>query len=300
MKLNFIIVGAQKAGSTFLHQIIAEHPQVYMPPIEVPYFESPDYENDGFARTEKLFENQNENLKFGIKRPSYLYLDNATNRIKKHYPETKIIISIRNPYKRFLSGYYHNINSGFLGLYKFNKGVSKIINKKLPAKYKRAYEVLAYSLYADGINKYINLFGRENVLILNFDELKQADKSNFVKKIYSFLDIENNYKPKNINTRPQAVVYQLFRLRVLRLRNRYLFTYNADRTRLEVREMNKYERKFVEYINKIDEKWLKKRFHKKPEKIEFPNILCKMLNEDIEKTEKITNLNLSDWKQVEK
>ena len=36
---DFFVIGAQKAGSTYLLQCLGEHPQIYMPPDEVAFFE---------------------------------------------------------------------------------------------------------------------------------------------------------------------------------------------------------------------------------------------------------------------
>ena len=41
---NFIIIiGAEKSATTFLHECLSEHPEVFMPSAEIPFFEDPDY-----------------------------------------------------------------------------------------------------------------------------------------------------------------------------------------------------------------------------------------------------------------
>ena len=38
MQLDFVIIGAQKSGSTFLHALISDHPNIYMPSGETAYY----------------------------------------------------------------------------------------------------------------------------------------------------------------------------------------------------------------------------------------------------------------------
>jgi len=43
--LDFLIIGAQKSATTFIHRCLLEHPSVFMPPGEISFFEDPDYLN---------------------------------------------------------------------------------------------------------------------------------------------------------------------------------------------------------------------------------------------------------------
>ena len=46
---DFFVIGAQKAGSTYLLECLGEHPQVFMPPAEVAFFEDPLYRSEDLA-----------------------------------------------------------------------------------------------------------------------------------------------------------------------------------------------------------------------------------------------------------
>ena len=296
LKMDFIIIGGQKTGSTFIHSILAKHPEVYTPMMEVPYLESPDYENGGLLKLKELFEGQDSTRLWGIKRPNYLYNSIVTKRIKEHFPNTKLIICLRNPYQRFLSAYYHNINYGFLGAYSLNKGISMIINNNLPNKYKRAYEVLEFSKYSTHIKNYLDLFPKNNTLILNFDDLKNGNKIKYIKQIYKFLNIEENFIPPNLNTKPQAVIYSIPRLRFLKLRNHFLYNYNTERTRLELKKQSIFDKIAIKLIEFTDRKLLCKLYTTSRPNIEFPKRLTEILNLDIERLENILSKDLSEWK----
>lgn len=110
---NFIIIGAQKSASTFLQACLNDHPDIYMPYGETPFFESPDYERNNIRDLEKIFVDRDEKC-IGIKRPTYIGKPEVPERILAHLPNAKLIAVLRNPIDRAISAYFHNINYGFI------------------------------------------------------------------------------------------------------------------------------------------------------------------------------------------
>ena len=72
MGLDFIIIGAQKSGSTFLHQCLRKHPQIAMPENEVTIFEGHNFNEKSFNNYINSQINNKNNRLFGIKRPNLL------------------------------------------------------------------------------------------------------------------------------------------------------------------------------------------------------------------------------------
>ena len=72
MKLDFAIIGGQKCGSTYLHHVISEHPEVEMVSGESPQFEDPDYHYHETIFV--YFENAN--------RPSASEVEKAINKLR--------------------------------------------------------------------------------------------------------------------------------------------------------------------------------------------------------------------------
>ncbi|MCB0375769.1 MAG: sulfotransferase, partial [Sinomicrobium sp.] len=87
---DFIIIGAQKAGTTFLLKHLRQHPDIYMPPEEVPFFEESSYHPNNLADLEKLFEGTGKVKLRGMKRPGYLAKPGCAERIHHHLPLTKL------------------------------------------------------------------------------------------------------------------------------------------------------------------------------------------------------------------
>ena len=127
IKLDFAIVGAQKAGSTFLLKNLRDHPSVFMPNGEVPYFENPDFY--GPNKLEFYFNKKNKKNILGIKRPNYLNKKEVPSRLIENNPNIKIIIFLRNPVDRVISAYYHGMKMGLLPLLEINEGLKKILNE---------------------------------------------------------------------------------------------------------------------------------------------------------------------------
>jgi hypothetical protein len=69
---NFFIIGAQKSGTSFVQRCVNEHPEVFMPLEEIPFFEDPWYSDNDVETFEKLFEEGKSRKAIGLKRPNCL------------------------------------------------------------------------------------------------------------------------------------------------------------------------------------------------------------------------------------
>jgi hypothetical protein len=110
VRLDFVIVGAEKAGTTLLQEVLRTVPGVYMPAHEVRYFRDPFY-----GPPRELYDAVGLPIKrdlVGIKHPSYLGVPEAAERIYRHNPKVKIIVSLRDPAQRAISSYYHYLARG--------------------------------------------------------------------------------------------------------------------------------------------------------------------------------------------
>jgi len=299
MKLDFIIIGGQKCGSTYLHEVINEHPDIEMVPGECPHFESPDYEKGGVEQLNKLIEKLDNNKILGIKRPSYLSKSEVPFRIKKVNNKVKLIVILRNPLERLKSAYFHYMNYGFSPLLELNSGIEKLLNGDLAKQYPRTAEILEFSFYWKNLNHYLDIF-KENILVLTYDELKE-DRKSVIEKCYSFLGVNKSFIPsQSLNSRPQKVNYSLIRTRFLAKMNKHQYIYNKDRTRLFNKDKSVWDKCICGVIYLID-KYVLIFFIKNNKKPEFDSYikqqLIKKYHLDIENLEKTLNVDLSRWKE---
>ena len=299
-EINFIIVGAQKSGSTFLHHCIASNDSIYMPDGETPIFESPDWENGGFEKFIRNIKKLNIDKLTGIKRPKYLYMNDVPSRIKHKYSSAKIIAVLRNPLDRFKSAYFHYMRSGFLPPLPLNIGTNMLLDGKLNTKWKRSNEILEFSIYAPGIRQYLKYFDRQQCCFITYDDLVR-DPALQMEKIFTFLGVANKFNKTLLCSNPQKVEYGLLRLCWSSLINRCIYEYNDDRTRLfpknEKGSFDKIALKSWSFADKAVRRLLPNYKSAKPDYNEKTiNRLKPIFTKDILETEALTGINLSAWK----
>lgn len=198
---DFFIVGAPKCGTTSLAYYLRQHPQIFMPENEV-HFLSPDFPVHREVKTwehyTSLFENAPSDAIVGEKSISYLYSRCALEKIKKHNPNAKIIIMLRNPIDMMYSLYLHSLRSGVEVARSFEEALSLEpyrlrglkVPKGIPGTGGLFYRRLAH--YYQYIERYLREFPRENVLIIIFEEFF-SDVENEFKKVLQFLGVDPTF-----------------------------------------------------------------------------------------------------------
>ncbi|MGH7629885.1 MAG: sulfotransferase family protein, partial [Gemmatimonadales bacterium] len=121
---NFlIIIGAQKAGTTWLAYQLRQHPDVFMPSREVHFFDSAGNFEKGLAWYEGHFEDARGKRVIGEKTPEYCWvggrgpghLPEVHRNIHAALPEVRLIMILRNPVDRAVSHLTHLIRAGQVG-----------------------------------------------------------------------------------------------------------------------------------------------------------------------------------------
>ena len=110
--IDFLILGAQKSGTTALSHFIRQHPEIAMAnPKEVHLFDSVDYSNawsldEINARYVGFYDLDVEGTFRGEATPIYLYFKEIAAEVKRYNPDMKIIVLLRNPVERAVSHYF--------------------------------------------------------------------------------------------------------------------------------------------------------------------------------------------------
>ena len=168
--LDFVIVGAQKAGTSALSKFLADVPGVYLPRGEVPLFESPHFESGGVDALKFLMRDQSAMAVRGIKRPNYLGLEVIPARISQAFPNVNIIIVLRDPLLRAVSAYLHYVEYSHLPPIVPEVGLKVLLNgESLDSP--RAHEVLDWGRYRVLIQRYLREFDRERIIVIDQEEL---------------------------------------------------------------------------------------------------------------------------------
>ena len=219
---NLFIVGAAKAGTTSLHAILDQHPNVFMSPVKEPNFFSKDiltenfdsafrrkYNNLNYKRDNEgeiipmhqlyirnaknyfdLFDKaSDEHEIIGEASVSYLYSKSAAAEIYNYNKNAKIIIVLRNPVERAFSHYLMDLKVGRIRPQEnfFDFALQDYQNTGC---WGRNPLYLELGLYYEQVKRYMNLFPRENVLIVSYADFK-ADNARVIDQICEFLEISS-------------------------------------------------------------------------------------------------------------
>lgn len=176
-KPNFLYIGPPKSGSTWLYEVLAQHPDVFVPVLKDIYFFD-RYFDRGVPWYFKQFKECREQSAIGEISHDYLYSKDACARIAQTLPGVKLITILRDPTSRAISHFRY--------LSRF---------KKLPPQFEKAIkaepEILECGLYAKYLLPYFETFPREAVGVFFFDDLK-SNATEFASRIFSFLNVEND------------------------------------------------------------------------------------------------------------
>lgn len=303
MKLNFICIGAQKAGTTTLHDILVTHPEIYLPPRkEAQFFDINERFNRGLDYYFSTFFNTYNGEKFvGNINPNLQMKNRSLERLHKCFgDELKIIFIMRDPVKRAYSHYLMSKKRGYekLGFFDALKAEKERLSKpktyrgyisKEPGHYEINHMGYVYrSLYSSTVEYLFENFPKENIHLMLFEDFVKS-KNNRIKELLRFLSIPDSpymslEVQSNVASEPKSKI-----LRDL--------IYNQGILKKIVGNVFSKENK--EYIkiklNKINNKPLGE--NKKGLSLnERSEVFTEYFENDVQKLEVLTGLDLNCWK----
>ncbi len=201
MKVNAMIIGAGRSGTTSLYEYLRQHPAVsFSITKELHYFSIPELYARGAAYFHSLFPAAKD--KTNITADTYLLMDlDAPQRIKSYNPAMKFIILLREPVTRAYSNFNYSVNYGHE-----KKGLSFLETIALETERLKSKNIVDQnnlchfygSLYHKHISYWMQFFPREQFIILKTEDLQQ-DAQAMMEKIFIFLDLD----PVQISTSQQ-------------------------------------------------------------------------------------------------
>ncbi|MDX2273739.1 MAG: sulfotransferase domain-containing protein [Cyanobacteriota bacterium] len=197
MKLpNLLVIGAHKAGSSSLYHFLAQHPDIYMSQIkELRFFNKdlPCWQNHNLMSTPEVrkysqfFEEAKEGQLCGEATTAYLSCPNAPQRINKLIPQVKLLATLRHPVDRAYAHFNHEVRLGRESGLDFYLAM-KNSSEAGPFNYR------ARGMYFSCLKRYYNLFDKDQVLPILFEDLTthvQEKQVAILEKIFSFLSISS-------------------------------------------------------------------------------------------------------------
>lgn len=199
---NLFIVGAPKSGTTAMSKHLMSHPDIYTPLQKEFTFFGNDLVRYAPVPSEKSYLGWFESWKserYALDAsPTYLYSMTAPYEFLEKSPDSKVIIMIRNPIEVAYSMYFEALLGGREDQDSFELAwkleVKRINGQNIPKNARLEYTTRYQSLgmYANHINHYTKIFGKENVHIIMFDDFKKNNKICY-EKLLEFLSLPNVY-----------------------------------------------------------------------------------------------------------
>ena len=231
MRVDFVIGGAQKGGTSALDSFLRQHPEICMPTTrkELHFFDREE-ENRDYKKYHRNFKpKKNQHRVIGEASPIYMYWETAPYRIWKYNPQMKWILALRNPVERAFSAWNMESKRDHEKL-PFAEAIEKEAERcrmALPVQH-RVYSYIDRGFYAHQVRRLFNIFGKESCLVLLSEELRNEHQKT-LRRVFEFLGVDSSFVP------PEASVFeQEYSSKIdNQLRERLIDTFQVDIKELE-------------------------------------------------------------------
>ena len=218
---DFYIVGAFKCGTTALYDYLRPHPQIFMPFHKEPLFFGDDltrrYGRMTRDQYEALFAGARPGQRIGEASAWYLYSRSAAQEIKAAAPEAQIIVMLRNPVDVMYAQHSQLLFNQRENLADFGEALAAEADRRAgrripPGALRREALFYRHSVrFAEQLQRYFEVFGRERVHVIVHDDLV-ADAAGVVRDTFAFLGVDPevavDLEIRNPNRRARSGVLQ--------------------------------------------------------------------------------------------
>jgi hypothetical protein len=188
---TFIGIGAQRAGTTWAYNCLAEHPQVFMTKKKELHFFYVNYSR-GLDWYRAQFDAAGDAIARGEITPDYLYHPVALRNIARDVPDVRVFAILRNPIDRAVSA--------------FALHADRYAGQSFAEALARDPELIDRGLYARHLRHVLELYPRQRVAILFYDDLVDRPLA-FVRDLYGFVGVDPAFTPASLGTRYNRVIY---------------------------------------------------------------------------------------------
>jgi len=175
MRPNFVFIGPDKSGSSWMHEILRQHPACFVPPSKDIYFFDRYYHRGMTWYLDHFREAGAQHRAVGELSHDYLFSAQAAARIRDNLPEVKLLTSLRQPIERSFSQY----------LFMMRNGVTKAPFEEALTLFP---SILGNSFYGRHLTPYFERFPRDQIKVMFFERLEE-DPRRFAREMFAFLDL---------------------------------------------------------------------------------------------------------------
>jgi Sulfotransferase domain len=193
-KLEFIVAGAQKSGTTALNYYLKRHPRIALPvKKELHFFDKDELFTSGNVSYEPLhemFRPARAGSIAGENTPIYLYWRPALPRIRDYNPAMKFIVILRNPIERAFSQWNMQRTRGIepLDFVEAVQAEPGRIAASAP-KQLRKFSYVDRGRYGEQLERAFRLFPQEQFLVIKYEDFRARQRQT-VETVFRFLNVE--------------------------------------------------------------------------------------------------------------
>lgn len=198
---DFLIIGAQKGGTTSIYRYLSMHPQVRFGRVkEADYFSNYSFGGERWYRAQFPVRAPWRHWMIGDASPYYLFHPHAADRAAELLPGAKLVAVLRNPVDRAYSHYQHVVSRGHEAL-DFEAALEREA-LAVPVESQRmlddpAYRSLTHERhsyvsrgeYARQLERWLRRFPRENLFVLQSEQMFEAPNA-VMARVYEFLGLD--------------------------------------------------------------------------------------------------------------
>jgi hypothetical protein len=178
---NLFVIGSMKSGTSSLHQYLGSHPDVFMCEPKEPGFFVPELTY--YPRDEtwyrSLFADAGDARIVGESSTHYTKLpvhQGVPERIAAYAPDARFVYLMRDPVKRALSHYWHEVRK-----LREHRDIVDALRNGEP--------YVAFGDYQRQLAPYFDRFGRERVLVVSFEEMVREPRRT-VEEVFAWLGVD--------------------------------------------------------------------------------------------------------------
>ena len=190
--MDFLCIGAPRSGTTWLAAALKAHPGAWIPPgKELNFFNDCSFASfeykylRGIDFYRQYFKAAPHGVKLGELSPQYYVDPNVAFRIRKYFPNVRLIVILRNPAEMVFSYYVKR----------------RSLERRAPTfeqELERSPQLLDLGYCHRALTPYFDWFDEGQIKILLYEELF-ADKRAGLRDVFSFIDIDAEFVPPTMD-----------------------------------------------------------------------------------------------------
>ena len=194
-KIDLMIIGAQKAGTTSLKQYLGEHPSITTHhEMEFDYFLSDERFEAGYDAAFKLYfegvDSQSQQ-KLVAKCAGLYSSEQAIKRLYEHNPDCQLVYLVREPVSRAYSSYSMEKTNGWMKN-EFDDIIQVIEKKQHQDSMYRLF--IKLGLYSDHLKNVYKYFPRAAVKVFLCEEMK-TNAEEICKETFAWMGVDDTFVP---------------------------------------------------------------------------------------------------------